>query len=191
MNDAPDQHLIDNCLAGQAEAFGQLVERYQHRLYGSLVHVTGSTEQAQDIAQDAFVHAFEKLSTFRGQSAFYSWLFRIALNAAVSARRKTRRVTGSVDAMREATGEEPVDGRASSAPDYAADVDDRQRLVRRALAQLPEEYRTALVLKEMDDLKYEEIAEILGVPLGTVRSRIHRARQELRSRLQWAMQAEE
>jgi RNA polymerase sigma-70 factor, ECF subfamily len=191
VNDAPDQQLIDDCLAGQTEAFGLLVERYQHRLFGSLVHVTGSTEQAQDIAQDAFVHAFEKLSTFRGQSAFYSWLFRIALNAAVSARRKTRRVTGSIDAIREATGDEPVDGRPSAAPENASDVGDRQRLVRRALAQLPEEYRTALVLKEMDDLKYEEIADLLGVPLGTVRSRIHRARQELRARLQWVLQAEE
>jgi RNA polymerase sigma-70 factor (ECF subfamily) len=191
VNDAPDQHLIDQCLAGQTEAFGALVERYQHRLLGSLIHVTGSAEQAQDIAQDAFVHAFEKLSTFRGQSAFYSWLFRIALNAAVSARRKTKRVTGSIDAIREATGDEPIDGRPSSAPENATHVGDRQRLVQRALAQLPEEYRTALVLKEMDDLKYEEIADLLGVPLGTVRSRIHRARQELRARLQWAIQAEE
>lgn len=191
MNDASDQHLIDQCLAGQTDAFGQLVERYQHRLYGSLVHVLGSADDAQDVAQDAFVHAFEKLGTFRGQSAFYSWLFRIALNAAVSTKRKTRRVTGSVDAIREATGDEPVDKNTSSAPDNAAHVDDRQRLVRRALAQLPDEYRTALVLKEMDDLKYEEIAEILSVPLGTVRSRIHRARQELRTRLQWVMQAEE
>jgi RNA polymerase sigma-70 factor (ECF subfamily) len=191
VNDAPDQHLIDQCLAGKTEAFGQLVERYQHRLYGSLIHVIGSADEAQDVAQDAFVHAFEKLGTFRGQSAFYSWLFRIALNAAVSARRKTRRVTGSVDAIREATGDEPVDARSSTAPEHAAEVGDQQRLVRRALAQLPEEYRTALVLKEMDDLKYEEIAELLGVPLGTVRSRIHRARQELRTRLQWAMQAEQ
>jgi RNA polymerase sigma-70 factor, ECF subfamily len=191
VNDAPDQTLIDRCLAGQTEAFGLLVERYQHRLYGSLVHVVGSRDLAQDIAQDAFTNAFEKLGTFRGQSAFYSWLFRIALNAAVSARRKTRRVTGSVEAHRDATGAEPVDMSASSAPDHAAHVEDRQQLVRRALAQLPDEYRTALVLKEMDDLKYEEIAELLGVPLGTVRSRIHRARQELRARLQWTMQAEE
>jgi len=191
VNDAPDQTLIDRCLAGQTEAFGVLVERYQHRLYGSLVHVVGSRDQAQDIAQDAFAHAFEKLSSFRGQSAFYSWLFRIALNAAVSARRKTRRISGSVDAHREATGAEPIDTRTSTAPDHAAHVADRQQLVQRALAQLPEEYRTALVLKEMDDLKYEEIADILGVPLGTVRSRIHRARQELRTRLQWALQAEE
>jgi RNA polymerase sigma-70 factor (ECF subfamily) len=191
VSDTPDQDLIDSCLAGRREAFGLLVERYQHRLYGSLVHVTGSTEQARDIAQDAFVHAFEKLSTFRGQSQFYSWLFRIALNAAISAQRKTQRVTGSVDAVKEATGQEPVDGRAGAVPWDRLETQERQMLVQRALAELPEEYRAALVLKEMDDLKYEEIAAVLQVPLGTVRSRIHRARQELRARLQIALRAEE
>jgi len=190
VTETPDQELIDRCLAGRSEAFGLLVERYQHRLYGTLVHVVGSAEQARDVAQDAFLHAFEKLATFRGQSAFYSWLFRIALNAAVSARRKTARIHGSIDALREATGEEPLDGHGV-APWHAMHVSDRQRMVQRALADLPEEYRTALILKEMDELKYEEIAEILDVPIGTVRSRIHRARQELRSRLQVALQAEE
>lgn len=191
VNDTPDQELIEGCLAGKTEAFGLLVERYQHRLYGSLVHVTGSSEQARDIAQDAFVHAFEKLSTFRGQSQFYSWLFRIALNAAVSARRKTQRVTASVEATKESTGVEPVDMRTCSAPWQSLETAERQLMVQRALAQLPEEYRTALVLKEMDDLKYEEIAEVLQVPVGTVRSRIHRARLELRAKLQVALRREQ
>jgi RNA polymerase sigma-70 factor (ECF subfamily) len=191
VTDTPDQELIERCLAGRTEAFGLLVERYQHRLYGTLVHVVGSTDQARDVAQDAFLHAFEKLATFRGQSAFYSWLFRIALNAAVSARRKTSRIQGSIEAAREATGDEPVDGRDGAVPWHRLHVTDRQRMVQRALAELPEEYRTALVLKEMDELKYEEIAEILEIPIGTVRSRIHRARQELRGRLQTVLQAEE
>jgi RNA polymerase sigma-70 factor, ECF subfamily len=103
VNDVSDQSLIARCLGGQTEAFGLLVERYQHRLYGALVAVSGSPEQARDIAQDAFVHAFEKLRTFRGESAFYSWLFRIALNVAISARRKNHRVTASIDAIREAS----------------------------------------------------------------------------------------
>jgi RNA polymerase sigma-70 factor (ECF subfamily) len=191
VTEPPDQELIERCLGGRTEAFGLLVDRYQHRLYGTLVHVVGSAEQARDVAQDAFLHAFEKLATFRGQSAFYSWLFRIALNAAVSARRKTSRIQYSIDAAREATGEEPVDGHAGAAPWQALHVADRQRIVQQALAELPEEYRTALVLKEMDELKYEEIAEILDIPIGTVRSRIHRGRQELRAKLQTVLQAEE
>jgi RNA polymerase sigma-70 factor, ECF subfamily len=183
VNTAPDQTLIEQCLAGRREAFGQLVERYQHRLFHSLLHVLGSADDAQDVAQDAFVHAFEKLASFKGQAAFYSWLFRIALNAAVSAKRKTRRMTVSVDARREASGVEPTDDDPSNEPSYAMQVTDRQRLVRQALAELSDEFRTALVLKEMDGMSYEEIAAVVDVPLGTVRSRIHRARLELRAKL--------
>jgi len=183
VNSQPDQTLIDQCLAGRREAFGQLVERYQHRLYHGLLHALGSPEDAQDIAQEAFVNAFEKLASFKGQAAFYSWLFRIALNAAVSSKRKTRRMSTSVEARRDATGLEPTDENPATEPSYAMDVSDRQRLVRRALAELSEEFRTALVLKEMDGMSYEEIAEVVEVPLGTVRSRIHRARLELRAKL--------
>jgi len=190
VNAIPDQTLIDQCLAGRREAFGQLVERYQHRLYHGLLHALGSAEDAQDIAQEAFVHAFEKLSSFKGEAAFYSWLFRIALNASVSARRKTRRMSASVETRRDESGLEPTDENPASEPSYAMDVSDRQRLVRQALSELSEEFRTALVLKEMDGMSYEEIAEVIEVPLGTVRSRIHRARLELRAKLSMLLKPE-
>lgn len=191
VNDASDQSLIARCLGGQTEAFGLLVDRYQHRLYGALVHISGSADLARDYAQDAFLQAFEKLGSFRGESAFYSWLFRIALNVAISARRKTHRATASIDAIREASGQEPEDIRTSSSPWHEMHVADRKRLVQKALAEIPDEYRTALVMKEIDDLKYEEIASILDIPLGTVRSRIHRGRVELRAKLQGVLRAEE
>ena len=190
VNAPSDQTLIDQCLAGRREAFGQLVERYQHRLYHGLLHALGSAEDAQDIAQEAFVNAFEKLASFKGQAAFYSWLFRIALNASVSARRKTRRMSVSVESRREESGLEPTDENPSNEPSYAMDVSDRQRLVRQALSELSEEFRTALVLKEMDGMSYEEIAEVVAVPLGTVRSRIHRARLELRAKLAMLLKPE-
>lgn len=190
VNAIPDQTLIDQCLAGRREAFGQLVERYQHRLYHGLLHALGSAEDAQDIAQEAFVHAFEKLASFKGEAAFYSWLFRIALNASVSARRKTRRMAASVETRRDESGLEPTDENPASEPSYAMDVADRQRLVRQALAELSDEFRTALVLKEMDGMSYEEIAEVIEVPLGTVRSRIHRARLELRAKLSLLLKPE-
>jgi RNA polymerase sigma-70 factor (ECF subfamily) len=183
VNAPSDQTLIDQCLAGRREAFGQLVERYQHRLYHGLLHVLGSSEDAQDMAQEAFVNAFEKLASFKGQAAFYSWLFRIALNASVSSRRKSRRMSVSLDSRREESGIEPTDENPSNEPSYAMDVSDRQRLVRQALSELTEEFRTALVLKEIEGMSYEEIAEVAEVPLGTVRSRIHRARLELRAKL--------
>lgn len=190
VNAPPDQTLIDQCLAGRRDAFGQLVERYQHRLYRGLLHVLGSADEAQETAQEAFVHAFEKLGSYKGQAAFYSWLFRIALNASISARRKSRRMSASVESRREENGVEPLDENPSAEPSYAMDVSDRQRLVRQALAELSEEFRTALVLKEMDGMSYEEIAEVVDVPLGTVRSRIHRARLELRSKLSMLLKPE-
>jgi RNA polymerase sigma-70 factor (ECF subfamily) len=179
----PDQELIAECLSGQTHAFGDLVARYQNRLFNTLVGVMGSVEDAHDVAQEAFVNAFQKLNTFRGHSAFYSWLFRIALNSAVSQKRKQRAV-GSIDAAREQSGDEPIDRHPAARPEHALETNERQVAVRAALAELAEEFRTALILKEMEDLSYEEISEIVGCPIGTVRSRIHRARAELRVKLQ-------
>jgi RNA polymerase sigma-70 factor (ECF subfamily) len=178
-----DQQLIAECLRGQTHVFGDLVLRYQDRLYHMLVHVLGSAEDAREVAQDAFVSAFRKLHTFQGRSAFYSWLFRIAMNSAVSRQRKNSRVPVSIEAVRNSSGLEPIDPHPEARPDFSMEAQERQAAVRTALADLPEEFRTVLILKEMDDMKYEEIAEIVGCPIGTVRSRIHRARAELKNRL--------
>lgn len=180
-----DLQLVRQTLAGQAEAFGQLVVRHQDRLYNALVHILGSSEEAQDALQDAFVQAFRKLETFRGEAAFSSWLFRIALNAAASQKRKENRLCcASIDAAREQSGADPCDPHPDCEPSYPLESRERQAQVRSALAELPEEFRTVLVLKEIEGFKYEEIAEIVGCPVGTVRSRIHRARGELRQKLQ-------
>ena len=189
--DIEDQQLIRECLAGQTEAFGKLVLRYQDRLFNSLVHVVGSSHEARDVAQDAFVHAFQKLNTFRGESAFYSWLFRIAINSAVTHKRKRRHGSVSIDAAREQSGTEPADQHADAHPSYAMELSECQAQVRAALAGLPEEYSVVLILKEMENLKYDEIAEILDCPIGTVRSRIHRARAELRQKLELLLKTEQ
>lgn len=178
-----DHELIDECLAGRTESFGTLVVRYQDRLFNTLCCVLGSTEDARDAAQDAFVQAFQKLATFRRDAAFYSWLFRIALNVAASRKRKEKRKTVSVDAVREATGFEPADEHPQAQPSHALESGENQAAVLIALGELQEEYRTVIVLKEIEGLKYEEIAEMVGCPVGTVRSRIHRARAELRQKL--------
>ena len=185
-----DQHLITECLAGKTEAFGQLVTRYQNRLYNTLVHVLGSADEAQDVAQDAFIHAFQKLNSFRGDSAFYTWLFRIALNAAVTRKRKNRRTVSSIEAAKDAAGIEPADEHPAAQPSYAIEQNERQKIVRQGLSQLSEEFRTVLVLKEMEGLKYEEIAEVINCPIGTVRSRMHRARVELKQKLEILLRQE-
>jgi RNA polymerase sigma-70 factor, ECF subfamily len=175
-----DLRLIDETLQGNSSAFGRLVTRYQDRLYNTLVHVTGSTDEAYDVCQDAFVQSFVKLASFHRGCAFYTWLYRIALNMAASRRRKKKPVV-SIEQHRELTGDDPVarDGR----PAERMERQERVGRVREALAALADDFRTVLVLREIDGHPYEAIAEMLDLPLGTVRSRLHRARMELREQL--------
>jgi RNA polymerase sigma-70 factor (ECF subfamily) len=174
-----DAQLIRQTLAGQAAAFGELVSKYQDRLYTTFAHMAGSTDDARDIVQDAFVQAFVKLETFRGSSAFYTWLYRIAFNVWVSRKRRQRPVL-SIDRTRDLSGEEPIDG---ASPEDRLIGQERAVQVRRALAALSEEHRSILVLREIEGFDYEQIADTLDVPVGTVRSRLHRARLQLRDLL--------
>jgi RNA polymerase sigma-70 factor (ECF subfamily) len=175
-----DGQLIEQTLAGVTAAFGQLVRKYQDRLYNTIVHVVGNAEDAQDVVQDAFVQAFLKLESFQQSSAFYTWLYRIAFNVAATHGRRKRPVA-SVEQIREATAEEPIDRQVN--PTERLERDERCRQVRQAIAALSEEHRTVVVLREMDGCCYETIAEILQLPIGTVRSRLHRARLQLREGL--------
>jgi len=175
-----DANLIDETLAGHTAAFGELVRKYQDRLYNTVAHVAGNAEDARDIVQDAFVQAFIKLDTFQRKSAFYTWLYRIAFNLAASHRRRQRPPL-SLDHVRETAGIEPMD--SLRPPNEQLDQDERCRQVRRAIGQLNDEYRVVVVLREIDGCRYETIAEILELPIGTVRSRLHRARLQLREKL--------
>jgi RNA polymerase sigma-70 factor (ECF subfamily) len=175
-----DSQLIDEALAGKSSAFGQLVCRYQDRLYNTLVHVTGSAEDARDVAQDAFVQAFIRLETFQRTSAFYTWLYRIAVNQAIS-RIRRRKPTVSIEKVREQSGDEPLD--SGDGPQGRIEQQERVDQVQAALGRLNEPYRTILVLREIEGCDYETIAEMLELPIGTVRSRLHRARCQLREEL--------
>lgn len=182
-----DGQLIDAALGGQSVAFGRLVTKYQDRLYNALVHVVGSAEEAQDVAQDAFVQAFLKLGSFQRSAAFYTWLYRIAFNLAISRFRKSK-PTVSIDQARDCTGDE-IEAR-DAPPTERLDRQERAGQVQTALAALDEHHRAVLVLREIDGCAYETIAEILDVPLGTVRSRLHRARMEMRELLKGVVQEE-
>lgn len=191
MSHSEDQELIQQCLSGQTEAFGQLVLRYQDRLYHALLLMVNTPEDARDLVQEAFIHAFRRLDSFRGDAAFYTWLFRIAVNAAISFRRKVaRKKTTSVDAIRDSSGEEPTDNRADVSPSFHMETSEQQQLVRRALSELSDEFRMALVLTEIEGHSYEETAEMCECPIGTIRSRIHRARAELKEKLRVLLKPE-
>jgi RNA polymerase sigma-70 factor (ECF subfamily) len=145
-----------------------------------MVYTTGHAEDARDVVQDAFVQAFLKLGTFQQTSAFFTWLYRIAANLAATQRRR-KRPTASVEQMREVAGLDPVDRAAG--PGERAELAERRQHVHDAILQLSEEHRVVLVLREIDGRCYEHIAKMLDLPVGTVRSRLHRARLQLREQL--------
>jgi RNA polymerase sigma-70 factor, ECF subfamily len=175
-----DAQLVKATLAGDRSAFGDLVERHQDRLYNTLVGVLGSRHDALDVLQDAFVQAFVKLDSFRSEAKFYTWLYRIAMNLALSHRRRRRPVV-SVEDVKARLGSEPIDGRQG--PEQAIEELERADILQQAIACLAEQHRQILVLREMDGCSYESIAEILDLPIGTVRSRLFRARMQLKEQL--------
>ena len=185
---ADDAELIEAALTGDRTAFEGLVHRYQDRLYAAMVQVIGSAEEAEDVVQDAFVRAFLKLNTFQNNSQFFTWLYRIAFNSALS-RMRRRKGTTSLDQARETVGEEPIDSFAG--PDERLLRDERVRTVQVALSRLSEDHRSILVLREMQEHPYEQIAEILDISIGTVRSRLSRARAQLKVVLEEMERAEE
>lgn len=174
-----DRELIDATLRGDSAAFGALVRRYQDRLLSAVVHVSGSRDEAEDVVQEAFVQAYLKLTSFAGGSSLYTWLYRIAFNTAISRRRKRR--GGALEQARDLGGSEPTD-ETEPAEDRLLRKE-RAAVVQRALAQLPDDFRTVLVLREMEGCDYDTIAQILDLPIGTVRSRLHRARLQLKIEL--------
>jgi RNA polymerase sigma-70 factor (ECF subfamily) len=177
---ADDRRLIADCLEGDTAAFGTLVRRYQERLYHTVFRLMGNAEDAQDVVQETFLNAYQSLEGFKGDSQLFTWLYRIAVNTAISQKRK-QRVLLSLDGGR--NGEqaiEPLDSSETTRPGHALEQAERSRRVQLALAQLSPEHRAVLVLKDMEGHKYETMAELLQVPIGTIRSRLHRARLELR-----------
>ena len=180
-DEAPtDDRLVEAAQQGDRDAFGDLVSRYQDRLFNTLLRIAGSREDAADAVQDAFVQAYVKLDSFRGDAQFFTWLYRIAMNVALSRRRRRRPAT-SLDAAKTAAGEEPMD--AAAGPHDRLLADERARQVHTALADLGDQHRKILVLREIEGCSYEVIADILELPVGTVRSRLFRARMQLRDKL--------
>jgi RNA polymerase sigma-70 factor (ECF subfamily) len=180
-----DISLVHACRAGQTEAFGVLVRRYQDRLYPSILRLMGSPEDAQDVLQDAFVRAFQKLDQFQGESSFYTWMYRIAVNTALSEQRK-HRDRGNNPRLEPVTlrlAVEPADDSPETDPALALERLERELLVQSALNELGPDHRAVVVLKDFDGRRYEEISALLKIPIGTVRSRLHRARMELADRL--------
>jgi RNA polymerase sigma-70 factor (ECF subfamily) len=181
---ADDHRLIAECLQGNTAAFGVLVRRYQDRLFHTIFRMVDNAEDAQDVVQEAFLSAYQSLDGFKGDSLFFTWLYRIAVNTAISLKRK-QRATLRLDAGRNGDANlEPADPSDVGRPGHALEQAEQERRVHQALSRLSPEHRAVLVLKDMEGQKYETLADLLGVPIGTIRSRLHRARLELRELLE-------
>lgn len=176
--EADESNLLKAFQRGNVEAFGVLVHRYQDRLYTALTRFLDSRDDALDVLQETFLSAFANAGNFKGNSRFYTWIYRIGMNHAIDLhRRKKPRTTLSIY-----QGDQPefADPREEGGPDQQMIREEERQLIRKALQILSAEHRTVIVMKEIDDMRYEEIAEVLEVPVGTVRSRLHRARSELK-----------
>lgn len=176
-----DRTLVERCQRGDVAAFEPLVEKYRQRVWRLAVNVLRDREEAWDVAQEAFVRAWQALPSFRGQSAFYTWLFRIVMNVA-SDRLRQRGAAGRAFGT-ERVPEEDLDrvmvDHGAGPAEAAATVQTRER-IQRALAALPEHHRAIIMLSDLEGLSYREIAEVLDIPMGTVMSRLHNARKRLR-----------
>ena len=184
----PDLVLVDRCRGHDAAAFDEVVGRYKNKLYNYIFRMVGDSDDAEDLTQEVFVRMFTSLDSFRRQASLHTWLFRIAGNLCIDhfrRNKKSRQVAYSLDEPYQS--DEGEGGRdlpdATFEPHRLLEQQEMGEQIQRALGQLPEKLRAVLILHDMEDLPYEEIAQIVGCPLGTVKSRLFHARQQLRQRL--------
>ncbi|MCZ6787086.1 MAG: sigma-70 family RNA polymerase sigma factor [Planctomycetota bacterium] len=173
-----DLALVARIRKGDAEALRDVVQLYQDRIFALIFGIVRDEHEVQDVAQEVFMKVFQRIDAFDGRSKFYTWLYRVTVNAAKDHLKKRRRRPAvpldDDNALRD----------RGEGPSARAAGEETRRLVREAIGSLPEKYRVVLTLRELESLSYNEIAAVLKVSLGTVESRLHRARERLKRRLQ-------
>ncbi len=185
----PETRLISRLRARELAAFEELVAQFERPVYALCFRLLGDAEEARDAAQETFLKVYRGLGSFRGEAGLKTWIYRIAINQAMNQqrwwRRRHREETISLDIARgpsDMTIGNLLPGRDAS-PEAQAISSERERSIMRALGEIKQEYRIALILREIEELSYEEIAEAIGISIGTVKSRIARGREELRRRV--------
>ncbi len=169
---------LDRCARGEERAIRWVLHRYRDRVVRLATHVLHNSREAEDVAQEAFVKAFRQIDQFRGESGFYAWLYRIVINLCLDRMRRKC-----------ASSEIPLEERTLPAPTHARPDMEKRMMVEQILDSLTPPMRAALVLREVEGLEYAEIAEVLNIPVGTVRSRLNTAREQFRRR--WTAVQEE
>lgn len=180
-----EQALIDGCLAGNTEAFRPLVQRYQRLAFSVALRMLGSRADADDVTQQGFVDAFGALDRFRGEgrdNAFSTWLLRIVINRSKDVLKSKKRTEQPLDA--EVSGSDAMFAHDPCNPEQNVRQAEERRMLEEALLRVPTKYREVLVLKDVEDLSYEEIRAVLGLPITTLKIRVVRARAMMRTQLE-------
>lgn len=185
-----DALLVDATLAGDQAAFALLVQRYERRLFGLVRHYVKNPAEVEDIAQDTFLKAFARLETFQRSSSFYTWLYRIAVNTILDRMKRKGRSPVQIAEDPELVGgrsergaEDATAARLQIRPDARLERDEIASITRSVMDELPEIFRTVLVMRELEQMTYQEIAETLEISIGTVESRLFRARARFKNKI--------
>jgi RNA polymerase sigma-70 factor (ECF subfamily) len=183
-----DRVLLERCLQNDTAAFDEVVQLYKAKVYNYICRMTGDGDEAEDLTQEVFIRLYTSLKTFRSQSSLNTWIFRIASNLCIDRfrrRRKHQAIAYSLDEpldSEEATASREVSDRRFE-PHRQAEAMELSRQIDGALARLPEKLRAVLILHDIEDLPYEEVAQVVGCPIGTVKSRLFHARVKMRDYL--------
>jgi RNA polymerase sigma-70 factor (ECF subfamily) len=180
-----DEQLVERALAGDGDAFGEVVRRWERKIYALAYGITGSVEDARDATQETFIAAYRSLPRFRGEAQVSSWLHRIAVNQCITRQRRARvRAETGLEEEVEAGREQFLSTGREASPAHASESKQRAEAVRRAVASLPQELREVVLMKEFEELTFQEIADALQIPLSTVKSRLYTALRQLRLKLE-------
>jgi RNA polymerase sigma-70 factor (ECF subfamily) len=193
-DETTEQRFIERLVARDERAFNELVKMYERRIFGLLLRMIGRRDEAEDLAQEVFVQVFKAIGTFRGEAKLSTWIFRIAMNLSKNrSKYLARRRTDSQDHFSGAGEEVPIHRARNSnmgvidRPDDLLSGVELEAIVERSISELEPEFREVLILRDVEDMSYEEIAEITGLADGTVKSRIHRARLQLKQAVELAL----
>ena len=187
-SDVSELDLVKRCQAGDTEAFDELVTRYRTRVFGMIYNMVHNEQDAWDLAQDSFLKAWKSIGRFRGQSSFYTWIYRIVMNVTIDWLRKKKIKGGDAEfddaiQLREIDPASKTVPKTGALPHQAMEQGEIRARIEKAIGQLSPEHRAVILMKEIDDMQYHEIAEALGCSIGTVMSRLFYARKKLQSLL--------
>ena len=177
-----DTELVEGLKEGANDAFCELLDRYEGKIFNTVLRIVKDFTHAEDVVQEVFVKTLRNIGSFNFQANFYTWIYRIAVNAALDGRKKNQRQRAvSLNANEEKPFDIPSEG---SDPSAAPERDEMAQILNKAIDSLPDKYRTIILLREFDELSYEEISQVLECSKGTVESRLFRARERLRKKME-------